>query len=103
MVSGEMITHILRFAPVAVFATTHSSGFVEVVLHLPIHHSKSNIQHRLQPATIYALPATASSPLILRLKNLMLKTCPIHPQNRLQPVFVKQEEFVFCDQKQSHQ
>ena len=21
----------------------------------------------------------------------------IHPQNRLQPVFVKQEEFVFCE------
>jgi len=27
----------------------------------------------------------------------------IHPQNRLQPVFVKQEEFVFCEQKQRHQ
>ncbi|NBS53802.1 MAG: hypothetical protein EBS96_14550, partial [Spartobacteria bacterium] len=54
-------------------------------------------------ATIYALPATASSPLILRLKNLILKTCPIHPQNPLQPVFVKQEEFVFCEQKQRHQ
>jgi hypothetical protein len=54
-------------------------------------------------ATIYALPATASSPLILRLKYLKLKTCSIHPQNRLQPVFVKQEEFVFCEQKQRHQ
>ena len=35
--------------PVAVFATTHSSGLVEVVLHLPIHHSKSKIQHRINP------------------------------------------------------
>jgi hypothetical protein len=27
----------------------------------------------------------------------------IHPQNRLQPVFVKQEEFSFCEQKSRHQ
>jgi len=39
----------------------------------------------------------ASTQLALRLKNLMLKTCTIHPQNRLQPVFVKQAEFVFCE------
>ena len=44
-VAGEMITNILRYTPVAVFATTHSSGFVEMILHLTIHHSKSNIQH----------------------------------------------------------
>jgi len=71
-VAGEMITNILRLIP-----------------NFPL-------------ATICALPATASSPLILRLKNLMLKTCPILPQNRFQPVFVKQEEFVFCEQKQRH-
>jgi hypothetical protein len=39
----------------------------------------------------------ASTPLILRLKNLILKTCAIPPQNRLQPIFVKQAEFVFCE------
>jgi len=77
MVSGEMITHILRLIESLPAVTRHST-------------------HRLN--------ATASAhPLSLRLKNLILKTCPIHPQNRLQPVFVKQEEFVFCDQKQSHQ
>ena len=27
----------------------------------------------------------------------------IHPQNRLQPSFVKQQEFSFCDQTQRHQ
>ena len=37
----------------------------------------------------------ASNPLILRLKKLMLKTCAIPLQNPLQPVFIKQEEFVF--------
>jgi hypothetical protein len=37
----------------------------------------------------------ASTPLALRLKNLMLKTCAIPPQNPLQPVFIAQEEFVF--------
>jgi len=45
----------------------------------------------------------ASTPLILRLKKLILKTCAIHTQNRFQPAFVKQEEFVFCEQKQRHQ
>jgi len=42
----------------------------------------------------------ASTPLILRLKKLMLKTSPLAPQNRLQPVFIKQEEFVFGEQSQ---
>ncbi|NBS53077.1 MAG: hypothetical protein EBS96_10800 [Spartobacteria bacterium] len=37
----------------------------------------------------------AATPLILRLKKLMLKTSPLAPQNPLQPVFIKQEEFVF--------
>jgi hypothetical protein len=50
----------------------------------------------------HKLSATAgSSALALRLKNLMLKTSPFPPQNRLQPVFVKQEEFVFCERRQS--
>ena len=31
----------------------------------------------------------------------MLKTSHFPPQNRLQPVFVKQEEFVFCERSQS--
>jgi hypothetical protein len=44
-----------------------------------------------------------SDSLALRLKNLMLKTCAIHPQNHLQPAFVKQEEFVFCERWQRHQ
>jgi hypothetical protein len=50
----------------------------------------------------HQLSATAgSSALALRLKNLMLKTSHFPPQNRLQPVFVKQEEFVFCERRQS--
>jgi len=27
----------------------------------------------------------------------------INPQNRFQPVFVKQDEFCFCEQRQRHQ
>jgi len=42
----------------------------------------------------------ASTPLALRLKNLMLKTSPLPPLNPLQPVFIKQEEFVFGEQSQ---
>jgi hypothetical protein len=64
-----------------------------------IQNPKSNIQHRLQPATIYALPATASAPLILRLKNLMLKTRSFHPQNESQSRFAWQSEFLFIQEK----
>jgi len=31
--------------PVAVFAATPASGFVEMILHLPIHHPKFTIQN----------------------------------------------------------
>ena len=41
---------LLRFPPVAVFATTPGSGFVEMILHLPI----QNQPHSL-PATSYSL------------------------------------------------
>jgi hypothetical protein len=69
-----MITHILRLIESLPAVTRHST-------------------HRLN--------ATASPhPLALKLKNLILKTCTIHPQNRLQPAFVKQQEFVFCKREQ---
>ena len=48
--------------PVAVFATTPGSGFVEMILHpLLIQHPKSNIS---ASATRYHQPATAATPLI---------------------------------------
>ena len=50
-------------------------------------------------ATIYALPTTASSPLILRLKNLMLKTRSFLPQNESQSRFAWQSEFLFIQEK----
>jgi hypothetical protein len=68
-VAGEMITNILRLIP------------------------------NFTLATIYALPATASSPLILRLKNLMLKTRSFLPQNESQSHFAWQSEFLFIQEK----
>jgi hypothetical protein len=55
--------------PVALFATTPGSRFVEMILHLPIHHSKFKIQNCSASAR-YPLPAKVTH---LRYNQFVLK------------------------------
>jgi len=82
-VAGEMITKILRLIPNFPLATIYA---------LPTTLSRRSREAQRRTAT-------ASSPLILRLKNLMLKTCAIHPQNESQSRFAWQSEFLFIQEK----
>jgi hypothetical protein len=79
MVAGEMITQILRLIPNFPLATI------------------ATLSRRSREAQ--RRTATASAPLILRLKNLMLKTRSFHPQNESQSRFAWQSEFLFIQEK----
>jgi len=52
------------------------------------------------PAVTHRINATSSPhQLALKLKNLILKTCPIHPQNESPNHFAWQSEFLFIQEK----
>jgi len=50
-------------------------------------------------STQWLIAKAASTPLALRLKNLMLKTCAIHTQNESPNHFAWQSEFLFIQEK----
>jgi hypothetical protein len=94
-----MITHILRLIPNFLSVTRNSlhqlsvtAGTASLILKL-----KNLIDEtKFHPSGCLRQSFSAS------LRFLKLKTWTIHPQNPLQPVFIKQEEFVFGEGSHSN-
>ena len=89
-----MIKHILRFIPNFPPVTRNSSHQLSVTVgtaSLILKLKKLIDETKFHPSGCLRQSFSAS------LRFLKLKTWTIHPQNRFQPVFIKQEEFVFCE------